>query len=162
METNKTTIKQALELFRISRTSLYNHMKKLDIKPIKAGGRVHLIDKQIDELKAVLQPICSTMNNESGQGGQGNLIDIFKKQIKELKKELEKEREENKKLIHDVGRWQGRASTLEEQNQKLLSFTPEKNESADILDVEIIKPKPAPEKKAEKIGIFRKIINFRF
>lgn len=167
MKNKKTTIKQALTMFNISRTSLYNHMKKLDIKPIKEGGRVHLVDTQINDLKEFLQPACQPLDNENEQRGQAgqheqanNNEEIYQEQIKELKKELKKERTENKKLIQDVGRWEGVARTLQDQNQKLLELKPE--DKSEIEEAEIIEPEPEPEKKAEKIGIFRKIINYRF
>ena len=166
MKNEKTTIKQALTILNISRTSLYNHMKKLGIKPIKERGRVHLVDSQINDLKAVLQTTCKPLDSKSeqrgqaGQGEQQNKTDeLYEKQIQELKKELKKERAENKKLIQDVGRWQGRATTLEEQNIKLLSINAE-NEN-NIVEAEIITPEPAPEEKAEKKGFFQKFFSFK-
>ncbi len=165
MKNKKTTIKQALTIFKISRTSLYNHMKKLDIKPIKEGGRVHLVDTQINDLKAVLQSTCKPVDNENEQSGQAgqheqpnNNGEIYQEQIKELKKELKKERTENKNLIKDVGRWEGVARTLQDQNQKLLELKPE--EESDITEAEIVES--APKEKAEEKGFFQKIWNFKF
>ena len=60
-----------------------------------------------------------------------------------------------------MGRWQGRATTLEEQNIKLLEVSTAEDEN-NIVEAEIIEAEPEPEKKAEKIGIFKKILNFRF
>ena len=131
MKLNKTTIQQALTLFNISRASLYNHLKKLDIKPIREGRRVYLIDSQIDELTMVLPPDLSNLDGKIRQVGQVGQVGqvkkdttttekIYKDQIKKLKKELKAKQEKIEGLIHEVGRWQGRANLLEEQNQNVI------------------------------------------
>lgn len=138
---NKTTIKQALTLFNISRSSLYNHMKKQGITPIKEKGRVHLLDNQIADLKRVIHTSCPNLDKQDKIDGQEkpekNSKNSDEKQIKEIKAELKTEREENKKLVLQLGLWQGRAKTLEEQNQKLL----------------LLQTPPTP----PKVGFFQKI-----
>jgi len=63
-------------------------------------------------------------------------------------------------LIKDVGRWEGVARTLRDQNQKLLEIKIEP-ESV-IVEAEIVEPKkeatPTP---TEKKGFFKKLFNFR-
>ena len=165
MKNNKNTINQSLDKLSISRASLYNHLKRLDIRPIKEGRRVYLLDNQIDDIKAFLLSNLSNLDSKNRQVRQDGYVKedkpkeniaekIYKEQISELKKELEKKQEKIEVLIQDVGRWEGVARTLQDQNQKLLEFKPE--DKSEIEEVEIIEQEP------EKIGIFQKIINFRF
>ena len=165
MKNNKNTINQSLDKLSISRASLYNHLKRLDIRPIKEGRRVYLLDNQIDDIKAFLLSNLSNLDSKNRQVRQDGHVKedkpkeniaekIYKEQISELKKELEKKQEKIEVLIQDVGRWEGVARTLQDQNQKLLEFKPE--DKSEIEEAEIIEQEP------EKIGIFQKIINFRF
>ena len=174
MKDNKNTINQALDRLSISRASLYNYLKKLDITPTKEGRRVYLLDNQIDDIQAFLLSNPSNLDKSIRQVRQvdeekkieNTAEDIYKKQAKELKKALAKEQEKNEalqekiiSLSQDVGRWEGVANTLKDQNQKLLEVKTEPK--SEIVEAEIITPDPAPEEKAEKRGFFQKLFSFK-
>jgi predicted nucleic acid-binding Zn-ribbon protein len=165
MKNDKTTIKQSLSLFGISRTTLYKYLNSLNTKPKKEGKNPYLTNKQINDIKGYIDELRSDKkepNKQSEQTEQVNIAEkIYKEQINELKKELETKQEKIEGLIQEVGQWQGRASTLEEQNIKLLEQSAPEDKRT-IVDAEVIESEPTPPKKAEKIGIFQKIINFRF
>jgi hypothetical protein len=164
MKNNKTTIKQSLSLFGISRTTLYKYLNSLNTKPKKEGKNSYLTNKQINDIKGYIDELRSGKkepNKQSEQTEQVNIAEkIYKEQINELKKELETKQEKIEGLIQEVGQWQGRASTLEEQNIKLLEQSEPEDKNA-LIEVEVIEPEPAPEEKAGKQGFFRKLFNLR-
>jgi chromosome segregation ATPase len=157
MKNDKTTIKQSLSLFGISRTTLYKYLNSLNTKPKKEGKNSYLTNKQINDIKGYIDELRSGKkepNKQSEQTEQVNIAEkIYKEQINELKKELETKQEKIEGLIQEVGQWQGRASTLEEQNIKLLEQSEPEDKNA-LIEVEVIEPEPAPEEKAGKQGFF--------
>ena len=177
MKNNKNTINQALDRLSISRASLYNHLKRLEITPIKEGRRVYLLDNQIDDIQAFLLSNLSNLDKPVRQVGQVRHVKedkkkentaekIYKKQAEEFKKALGKEQAKNEalqekiiNLSQEVGRWEGVANTLKDQNQKLLEVKTEPE--SEIVEAEIIEPKSAPKEKAEKRGFFQKLFNFK-
>lgn len=144
---DKIPIKEALKQLNISRTSLYNYIKKLAIIPIKKANRVYLSKEQITVISLYVsnkQDVCTDQNEQREQFEQPKKQqDSAILQIKFLENNLEKQNKKiehiegiNQKLLIQLGQWQGRAKTLEEQNHKLLRLQ-------------------IP--KSEKIGFFQKI-----
>ena len=115
MNEDKTPINEVFKGLKISKATLYNRLRKLDITPIKEGKNSYLSNEQIDKIKQYKQ----SKNNK-------DLLD--NKEIRRLRVQLEREQSENKKLIQELGQWQGRAKTFEEQNNKLLIIEVQKKE----------------------------------
>jgi len=113
----KIFINQALRELNIGRTKLYKVLSDANIKPKKEGKKSYLTNTQISEIKDIL-----SINNENEQFRTDERTDktFSEYRIEQLEKELAQERESNKQLTLQVGQWQGRAKTLEEQNVKLL------------------------------------------
>jgi ribosomal protein S13 len=130
METEKLSINQATKLFSISRTTLYTYLKKLKIFPHKQGRTAYLTEQQIAHIKSFIHKNSTTYSAQPEQVEQINHNAVIEKtyieKIKRLEKKLESEQQENKQLALQLGQWQGRAKTLEEQNQKLLTLHPAK------------------------------------
>ena len=123
----KIYIKQTLSELSISKSKLYRLLKQLGIMAHKDGKKSYFTKNQLEKIREESQKSHRT-NTE-------NTIET-----EQLKEELKRERLENKRLILEVGQWQGRAKTLEEQNEKLL-----------ILE--------APKKQEEKKGFFKRLFN---
>ena len=167
MDTKKHTLhtlKYTLEYFGISRSTLYKTLRKEGITTIKKGRIACLSETDFTHLK---NTCFSPKNKVSHETDKNTLHETHENSvlIRHLQQQIEAEQKkndilhtENKMLIQDVGRWEGVARTLQDQNQKLLELKPE--EENGIEEAEIIEP--ISEKKAEEIGMFRKILNFRF
>ena len=165
MNTQKHTLKTLETHFDFSRSKLYKTLKECGIATFKEGRFAYVSDADFETLKTHVKTHVSSEKKRTFKRAfsethenEGQLNNFLQEQLKIEQEKNKSLQEENKKLIHDVGRWQGRATTLEEQNIKLLEVSTA--DESNIVEAEIIEPEP--EKKAEKIGIFQKIINFRF
>jgi predicted DNA-binding transcriptional regulator AlpA len=67
MKNDKTTIKQSLSLFGISRTTLYKYLKILNTKPKKEGKNSHLTNKQISDIKGYIDKLRSDKKEPNKQ-----------------------------------------------------------------------------------------------
>jgi hypothetical protein len=120
------TIKQALSHLKISRASLYNYINKIEVKPIKKGQRVYLLEKDIDRINLAYKQKNNYLDNEDiskNSLASENLPSKTNKAEKLLKKERLKNTkllEKIEKLNREVGQWEGTAKTLLDQNQKLI------------------------------------------
>ena len=123
MKNEDLTINQAIKELSISRSKLYGQLKQLGILATKRGRKSYLSLADIDRIKN-----CPNRPK----------TDQTDKKIKTLEKQLAEERENQKNLLVEIGRWQGRAKTLEEQNHKLLALQ-------------------APKEKPAQIGFFQRI-----
>lgn len=150
------SIKEAIEELNIGRTKLYALFKQLDIKPQKKGNKSFLSLQQVSSIKDFISESEQYEQTEQKKTTEKDTTENTTQQeiIKKLETELEKEREENKALIREVGLWQGRAKTLEEQNQKLLELSPPEKEREPIEEAEIIE-EGKPKKKRGWFSFFR-------
>jgi len=158
MKTEKTSINQTIKLFSISRTTLYTYLKKLKISPQKSGRIAYLTEQNIIDIKGFISKNKPSNTHQYEQVEQVEQIrekstaeKIHIEKIKILEKNLideqiknRQEREENRKLVLQLGQWQGRAKTLEEQNHKLLTL------------------QVSESKNPEKIGFFQKIFGKKY
>lgn len=129
MKENKTPIKQVFERLSISKATLYNRLRRLDILPLKDGKNSYLTDKQIEKIKAYDSSKNTKKLDKPLDTSEEKLeIKTLRRRLKAQKKALKREREENKNLILKLGHWEGRARTLEEQNNKLLLLAPAQKE----------------------------------
>ncbi len=164
MNIKKHTLKHTLEHFSISRSTLYKTLRNEGISTIKEGRTAYISNTDFAHLENTCflgkKNMCHETDKNTRYETQGNtdLIDHLRQQIDAEQKKNEDLRAENKNLIKDVGRWEGVARTLQDQNQKLLELKPE--EESEIEEAEIIEPKPS-EEKADKKGFFQKLFNFK-
>lgn len=126
MKTDKTSINQSLKLFGIGRTTLYKHLKNLNISPQKHKNCSYLTNTQIAEIKGFLSNAVRGEQLKVNANEQANSSEQQKNIIKQLTQELNnqkkiifEEKAENKILISKLGESKGRSDTLEEQNNKL-------------------------------------------
>jgi len=137
MNPKKTAIKDCYERLGISKATLYSRLKKLDIKPLKVGKNSYLSSKDLDRL----DKYSPTKDKQDKQNKElEKLLEKKNEEIKLLKETSEKQSGKIENLNREVGQWQGRAKTLEEQNEKLL-----------VLE--------APKKQKEKRGFFKSLFN---
>lgn len=150
------SIKEAIEELNIGRTKLYALFKQLDIKPQKKGNKSFLSLQEVSFIKDFIRESEQYEQTEQKKTTEKDTAENTTQQetIKKLEAELEKEREENKALIREVGLWQGRAKTLEEQNQKLLELNPPEKEREPIEEAKIIQEEK-PKKKRGWFSLFR-------
>ena len=106
MSKNKIPIKDCYKRLKISKSTLYSRLKKLDIKPLKIGKNSYLSDDDLDRL----DKYNPTKDKPDTQD----------KELKQLQAIIEEKNKKIEALNREVGQWQGRAKTLEEQNEKLL------------------------------------------
>lgn len=126
MNPKKTAIKDCYIKLGISKATLYSRLKKLNIKPLKVGKNSYLSNDDLDRL----DKYNPTKDKKDTQD----------KELKQLQETIKEQAEKIELLNREVGQWQGRAKTLEEQNEKLL-----------ILE--------APKKQEEKKGFFKRLFN---
>lgn len=115
----KIYIPQALEELKIGKTKLYKLFTETNVKPKKEGKKSYLTNDQMLEIKAF---IGFKDENEQVRTNERTEKNFSEYRIEQLEKELAEERDNNKQLTLQVGQWQGRAKTLEEQNLKFLEI----------------------------------------
>lgn len=120
MDDEKVFINQALKQFGISRTTLYSYLKKLNIKPQKSGNRSYFTNTQIQQISDFIEKNRTPEQQTPNTDEQPNNSQYQEKAIEQLRTELKEERQKTADLTLQLGQWQGRAKTLEEQNVKLL------------------------------------------
>ena len=149
MKTDKISINKAIDQLKVSRTTLYKYLKKSGIKPQKSGNRAYITNKDITDIKQLLpenQTTTNTANEHHEQSKQDQVIEkIYQEQIDTLRNSLSESQTDNKKLIFEMGKLQGIAQSLKDQNDKLQKITIEQIQ--------------AP-KKYDKIGFWQRCQNF--
>lgn len=122
MNNEKMPINEALELFGIGRTTLYSYLKKLNITPKKHKNRSYLTNEQMLKIKDFINSPFTAEQQKEQRKIQKLEAEIEKQKefTKRAEEKAEQEREKNDQLMLQIGHWQGRAKTLEEQNVKLL------------------------------------------
>lgn len=160
MNTQKHTLKTLETHFNFSRSKLYKTLKEYGIETFKEGRFAYVRNVDFETLKTHVKTHVSNEDKRTfkrvfseTRESEGQLSSFLKNQLAIEQEKNKNLQEENKKLSQDVGRWEGVARTLQDQNQKLLALKPEEERE---------EAESAPEKKAEKVGIFQKILQFRF
>lgn len=166
MSNEKIFIPKALKELDISRASLYNYLKKLDITPRKEKNRSFLSKEEISIIKDFINgkaPLRQTNKDsfrhlDSKENEHFKIIEQLttklekqKEATKKAEDEVLREREENKQLLSQVGKLEGKTETLEEQNNKLFLQVGKLVGKAETLEEQNQKLL-----EASKTGIFRK------
>lgn len=131
MNNKEYSIKEALEVLECSRSTLYKNLDKKGIKPVKRGRIAYIKHHELELLK-------KTVSNQKDKNKKHTTTDKTEDTtefIKHLQQQLQEEQKKNsnlegeiKGLTLEIGRWQGRAKTLEEQNKELLTLpSPKQN-----------------------------------
>jgi transcriptional regulator of acetoin/glycerol metabolism len=138
MKIDKININNAIAQLNTSRTTLYKYLKKAGIKPKKSGNRSYITNTEIAVLKRLLPDTQTPINTEGEhpeQEKQSQAIEkIYQEQIHTLKNSLSDSEIENKKLIFEMGKLQGIAQSLRDQNEKLQKITIEQLQTPKIYD----------------------------
>ncbi len=167
----KVSINAAIQELSISKSNLYNKLRKLDIKSIKIGNRAYLLESDIASVKQLItknSDVVQTIKKEiacvetiektpiTSEKNYIYQLEALKKQyshqIVGLKKDLKQKQVENQKLILECGKWQGIAQTLEDQNTKILSSI--------NIDYENHTEMTEVSKKKEKESLFKKSVSY--
>lgn len=146
MYTNHLSVVDACETLGFSRSYFYKILKKEGINPIKKSGKSYVskdfVNQLLDqrrqdtnrgdakETKSTEKPDAQGFGEETNRKQTGDeqetvkqespaLVLELRNQISELKKGIEVKDGKIENLLQEVGRWQGRASTLEDRLLRL-------------------------------------------